>query len=87
MLLGHHVNPPRKTRTLRSFWIARLQEQPFVYHGMQLQHVMRLIREVCAVRHLSINTESTSTHWIARYGSFLKDPKLKVLTSARWRPF
>lgn len=50
---------------------------------MQLQHVMRFILEVCAVRHLSINTETTCTRWIARYGSFLKDPMLKVLPSAR----
>jgi len=33
------------------------QEQPFVYHGMPLQHVMRLMREGCTLRHLSINTE------------------------------
>ena len=44
---------------------------------------MCLIREVCAVRHLSFNTATTYTHWIARYASFLKDPRLKVLTSAR----
>ena len=39
------------------------------------------MREVCALRHLSINTEKSYTHWLVRYGSFLKDPKLKLLTT------
>jgi hypothetical protein len=39
------------------------------------------MREVCALRHLAINTGKTYTHWLGRYGSFLKDPKLKTLTS------
>jgi len=39
------------------------------------------MREVCALRHLSINTEKSYTHWIARYGSFLKDPRLKPLST------
>ena len=41
------------------------------------------MREVYALRHLSINTETTYTHWLGRYGSFHKDPKLKTLTSER----
>ena len=31
------------------------------------------------LRHLSINTEKSYTHWLVRYGAFLKDPKLKNL--------
>jgi len=50
---------------------------------MQIQHAIRLMREVCALRHLSINTEKSYTHWLGRYGSFLKDPKLKALTPER----
>ena len=46
---------------------------------MQIQHATRLMREVCALRHLSINTEKSYAHWLGRYGSFLKDPKLKTL--------
>jgi hypothetical protein len=38
------------------------------------------MREVCALRHLSINTEKSYIHWLGRYGSFLRDPKLKSLT-------
>ena len=34
------------------------QGQPFVYQGMQIQRATRLMREVCALRHLSINTEN-----------------------------
>jgi|ERR1044071_131837 hypothetical protein len=54
--------------------------QPFVYQRMQIQNAIRLMREVCALRHLSINTEKSYIHWLGRYGSFLKDPKLKSLT-------
>jgi hypothetical protein len=36
------------------------------------------MREVCALRHLSINTEKTYTHWLGGYGFFLKDPKYKM---------
>jgi hypothetical protein len=39
------------------------------------------MREVCGLRHLSINTEESCIHWLVRYGSFLKDPKLKLLTT------
>ena len=39
------------------------------------------MREVCALQHLSINTEKSYIHWLVRYGSFLKDPKLKPLTT------
>ena len=41
------------------------------------------MRELCARRHLSINTEKSYVHWLARYGSFLKDPKLKDLSPER----
>lgn len=38
------------------------------------------MRELCARRHLSLNTEKSYVHWLGRYGSFLKDPKLKDLS-------
>jgi integron integrase len=41
------------------------------------------MREVCALKHLSINTEKTYTHWLGRYGTFLRDPKLKSLTTEK----
>jgi site-specific recombinase XerD len=48
---------------------------------MQIQHAIRLVQEACAVQHLSINTQKSYTHWLARYGAFLRDPKLKTLTT------
>ena len=39
------------------------------------------MREACALRHLSLSTEKTYTHWLLRYAAFLKDPKLKSLTT------
>jgi hypothetical protein len=39
------------------------------------------MREVCALRHLSINTEQSYIHWLGRYASSLMDPKLKLLTT------
>ena len=50
---------------------------------MQIQHAIRLLREACALRHLSINTENTYTHWLGRYGAFLKDPRFKNLTTEK----
>jgi site-specific recombinase XerD len=47
---------------------------------MQIQHAIRLMREVCMLRHLSVNTEKTYTHWLGRYGSFLKEPKHEAPT-------
>jgi site-specific recombinase XerD len=47
---------------------------------MQLQLAFRLLQEACALRHLALNTQKTYAHWLGRYGSFLKDPKLKFLT-------
>ena len=41
------------------------------------------MREVCALRHLSINTEKSYIHWLGRYGFFLKDPKLTLLTAEK----
>ena len=41
------------------------------------------MREVCALRHLSINTEKSYIHWLGRYASFLMDPKLKTLTAEK----
>ena len=39
------------------------------------------MREVCALRHLSLNTEKTYIHWLGRYAWFLKDPTLKDLST------
>ena len=39
---------------------------------MKLHHALRLVKETCALRHLSINTEKTYIHWIGRYASFLR---------------
>jgi integron integrase len=50
---------------------------------MQINHATRLMREVCALRHLSINTEKSYIHWLGRYASFLMDPKLKTLTAEK----
>ena len=76
--LGQHPNYPPPTT-----WPIQIasQVQPFVYQGMQIHHATRLMREVCALQHLSINTEKSYIHWLVRYGSFLKDPKLKLLTT------
>ena len=46
---------------------------------MLIQDAIRSMRELCVLRHLSINTEKSYTHWLVRYGAFLKDPKLKNL--------
>ena len=48
---------------------------------MQISNSIRLTRETCGLRHLSFNTEKTYTHWIGRYGIFLKDPKFQTMTS------
>jgi len=48
---------------------------------MQILHAIRLMRETCALRHLSINTEKTYTYWLGRYGLFLKDQHAKPMTT------
>ena len=48
---------------------------------MQILHAIRLMRETCALRHLSINTEKTYTHWLGRYGAFLKHHHAKPMTT------
>ena len=50
---------------------------------MLIQDATRLMREVCALKRLSINTENTYIHWLGRYASFLRDPKLKSLTAEK----
>ena len=70
----HSVNtrfyPPPPLGRYRSL----LQVQPFVYQGMQIHHATRLMREVCALRHLSINTEKSYTHWLSATAFFLRTP-------------
>jgi len=61
----HSVNTP-KTPT-PSMQVA-LQPQPFVYPGMQIQHATRLMREVCALRHVSMNTENPASTRARRIG-------------------
>jgi site-specific recombinase XerD len=39
------------------------------------------MRETCALRHLSINTEKTYTHWLGRYGLFLKGKFAEPMTT------
>ena len=34
------------------------------------------MREVCVLRHLSVNTLKSYTHWLYRYGAFLKNSDL-----------
>ena len=41
------------------------------------------MREVCALRHLSINTEKTYTHRLGRYAAFLKNPEFKTLPTEK----
>ena len=48
---------------------------------MQILHAIRLMREACALRHFSINTERTYIHWLGRYGLFLKDQHAKPMTT------
>ncbi len=50
---------------------------------MQISHAIALVRETCALRHYSINTEATYTHWLGRYGSFLKEAAVKPLTTEK----
>ena len=50
---------------------------------MRIQDAIHLVRETCALRHLSLNTEKTYVHWLGRYGLFLDDPKIKDLTTER----
>ncbi len=40
---------------------------------MLIQDAIRLVREACMLRHLSVNTEKTYTQWLARYGAFLRE--------------
>ena len=50
---------------------------------MQIQHAIHLVREACAIRHLSLKTEKSYTHWLRHYGLFLRDPGLKSQTTER----
>ena len=50
---------------------------------MQIHYAISLMRETCVLRHLSINTEKTYTHWLGRYGSFLKEAPVQSLASEK----
>jgi site-specific recombinase XerD len=47
-------------------------DHSFADPTMQTEHAIRLLRDVCAVRHLSLNTEQSYTQWLRRYAAFLK---------------
>lgn len=38
---------------------------------MQLQHAINSVRDVCKLKHLSVQTEKSYVHWVRRYGAFL----------------
>jgi site-specific recombinase XerD len=59
-----HRFPQKPPLAIPSLWS--------VYLCMLISHAISLVRETCMLRHLSINTEKTYTHWLARYGVFLK---------------
>jgi len=45
---------------------------------MRIQDAILLVRAVCNRRHLAISTEESYTHWLRRYGLFLKQRRLKA---------
>src|SRR5579859_6127564 len=47
---------------------------------MLIHHAIASMRDLCARRHLSLNTEKSYVHWLGRYGSFPKDPRHKDRT-------
>jgi len=50
---------------------------------MLINDAIRSLRDLCVLRHFSINTEKTYVHWLGRYGRFLKDPGVKGSTAER----
>jgi site-specific recombinase XerD len=42
---------------------------------MQINHAIRLTIETCELKHLSLSTQKTYTHWLRRYGVFLQNRK------------
>src|SRR5690349_9128979 len=40
---------------------------------MKFHQTVQIVKDVCALRHLSFKTEKTYLHWIGRYASFVKD--------------
>ena len=47
---------------------------------MNISHAILLVRGVCNRKHFSISTEKTYTHWLRRFGLFLKAQKLTATT-------
>jgi integron integrase len=63
-------------------WAFALLYKPTVHISiMQIHQATRLLQETCALKHLSINTEKSYTHWLLRYSSFLKGPKSNFSTT------
>jgi hypothetical protein len=50
---------------------------------MQIFDAIRSVRELCMLRHFSIHTGKAYTHWLGRYGAFLKNSKLRSFSSER----
>ena len=48
---------------------------------MQIFNAIRLTIETCERKHLSFSSQQTYTHWIKRYGLFLKDRTLASQTT------
>ena len=46
---------------------------------MQIQQAITLLRAACSLKHTSLKTEKSYTHWLLRYAAFLKGPKAKSL--------
>jgi site-specific recombinase XerD len=48
---------------------------------MNIHHAISLLRDVCAVKHLALNTEQSYAQWLLRYAAFLRTPEHKQLTN------
>jgi len=65
--------------TVRSGLTIILQPR-FVYYGMNISDAILLMRGVCNRKHYSLSTEKTYTHWLGRFGLFLKAHKPAATT-------
>ena len=50
---------------------------------MKFTQTIQIVKDVCALRHLSFKTEKTYLHWIGRYASFLKENPNQRLSSEK----
>jgi site-specific recombinase XerD len=49
---------------------------------MQTIDAINLLRDTCALQHLSINTEKSYSHWLRRFIGFLQQPSSKSLSTS-----